>query len=171
MAIKPQLSQEDCKATKQWLHSNSGSEVRHAMVLLYLDQGKPVSQVALSVGLHPERVRQIVRAYRKGGIKELRAKPKPGRPEKLNQKFRQHLVELLRTPPRKYNLPSNLWTLKMLQQVLTGLEWGQQVCLETIRNQLSKAGWSYQRAKAWIISPDPDYELKKTPRFANRKVR
>jgi transposase len=171
MAIKLQLSQEDCKTAKQWLHSNSGSEVRHALVLLYLNQGKPVSQVALSVGLHPERVRQLVRLYRKKGMKELRAKPKPGRPEKLNQEFRHRLVELVRTPPRKHNFQSNLWTLKMLQQVLVRLEWGQQVCLETIRNQLRKAGWSYQRAKAWIISPDPDYELKKTPRLANRKIR
>jgi len=171
MAIKLQLSQEERKTARLWLHSNSGSEVRHALVLQCLDQRMPVSQVASLVRLHPERVRQIVRAYRKGGMKELRAKPKPGRPERLNQEFRQRLVELVRTPPRKHGFQSNLWTLKMLQQVLARVEWAEKVCLETIRNQLRKAGWSYQHAKAWIISPDSEYELKKTTRLANRKVR
>ena len=147
---------------ERWLHSNSGSEVRHALILQCLDQGMPVPQIASLVGLHPERVRQIVRAYQKGGMSELRAKPKPGRPEKLNQEFRQRLIELVRMSPRKHGFQSNVWTLKMLQQVLAQVEWGRQVCLETIRHQLRKAGWSYQRAKAWIISPDPEYELKKT---------
>lgn len=170
MAIKLQLREEERTIMKRWLHSNYGSEVRHALILQCLDQGMQVSQVAPLVGLHPERVRQIVRAYQKGGMSELRAKPKPGRPEKLNQEFRQRLVELVRMPPRKHGFQSNVWTLKMLQQVLARMEWGTQVCLETIRSQLHKAGWSYQRAKAWITSPDPQYGLKKTTRLADRKV-
>jgi hypothetical protein len=34
--------------------------------------------------------------------------------------------------------------------------------METIRSTLRRLGMSWQRAKSWIISPDPQYERKKS---------
>ncbi|HZA21735.1 MAG TPA: hypothetical protein VFA32_03885 [Dehalococcoidia bacterium] len=71
---------------------------------------------------------------------------------------------LLHQRSRTFGQPTNVWTLELaaevsFQQGLTP----QRVSGETIRATLERLGVRWQRAKAWITSPDPAYARKKGP--------
>jgi hypothetical protein len=56
-----------------------------------------------------------------------------------------------------------VWTLELAAEV--SFEQGltaSRVSDETVRATLARQKISWQRAKRWIISPDPEYERKKT---------
>ena len=76
----------------------------------------------------------------------------------------ESLQALLHQSPRTFDKPTSLWTLKLaaavsFEQGLTSTR----VTGETIRATLARLGVKWQRAKAWITSPDPEYVRKKAP--------
>lgn len=57
------------------------------------------------------------------------------------------------------------WTLKGLAEVVaTRFDTIKQISHETVRRMLSLRGILYYRAKEWLVSPDPLYELRKSQR-------
>ena len=71
---------------------------------------------------------------------------------------------LLHQSPRTFGKPTSLWTLELAADV--SFERGvttTRVTGETIRATLVRLGVTWQRAKAWITSPDPEYARKKAP--------
>jgi hypothetical protein len=75
----------------------------------------------------------------------------------------ERLREILHQSPRNFGKPTSVWTLELAAEV--SFEQGltaSRVSDETIRATLARQQVSWQRAKRWIISPDPEYERKKT---------
>ena len=72
------------------------------------------------------------------------------------------LRALLHQSPRTFDQPTSLWTLELAADVsfAQGLT-PTRVTGETIRATLARLGVRWQRAKAWITSPDPEYARKK----------
>lgn len=72
--------------------------------------------------------------------------------------------ELVRQPPPE-DTGRATWTLETLgaalQEHCPDLE---PMSHETVRRWLQQAGINYRRAKGWLVSPDPHYELKKHQR-------
>jgi transposase len=99
----------------------------------------------------------------------MRAQAQSTRPKTVQPIFdevkREQLRALLHTNPRQFGKSRSTWTLAMLAQV--SLEQGltqKEVSIETIRQAIQAVGVSWQRAKDWITSPDPQYRLKKQQR-------
>lgn len=57
-------------------------------------------------------------AYRKKGLKELRAKPTPGRPPQLSPRQKQQLVNLLLQGPLAAGDPTALWTSRRVAKLI-----------------------------------------------------
>jgi hypothetical protein len=78
---------------------------------------------------------------------------------------RGQLKDLVHSNPREYGQPRTTWSLSTLAQVAyqEGIT-PTLMSIETIRQALKADGISWRRAKAWISSPDPDYERKKRRR-------
>ncbi len=75
------------------------------------------------------------------------------------------LKTLLHTSPRNLGKKRSTWTLGLLVTVC--FERGvtaQKVSVETLRQAFQTMGVSWKRAKNWITSPDPQYQLKKSQR-------
>ena len=83
----------------------------------------------------------------------------------FDQGKREQLRALLHTNPHEFGKPRSTWTLAMLAEVSAeqGLS-DKQVSIETIRQAITALGVSWQRAKDWITSPDPQYSRKKQQR-------
>ena len=76
---------------------------------------------------------------------------------------REQLQTILHQSPRLYGKVQSQWTLKLLAEVCQeqGLsEW--QLSAATLLDAVVRLGSSWQRAKHWIVSPDPLYKLKKS---------
>ncbi len=91
------------------------------------------------------------------------------RPRKIQSRFDRHQLEqlkaLLHTNPRNLGKKRSTWTLGLLAASCSELGITEQpVSVETLRQAFRLLGVSWKRAKKWITSPDPQYQLKKWQR-------
>jgi transposase len=133
---------------------------RAQMVLLSVEQGLKVPQIAAIVRESEATVLRWLKRYRAEGLEGLQDAPRPGRPSEITAAYRAKLLAVVRRRPRSLQLPFSLWTLQRLADYLaehTGLR----VSDETVRRALKQAGIVLSRPQHKISSPDPEYALKK----------
>jgi transposase len=133
---------------------------RAQMVLLSVEQGLKVPQIAAIVRGSEATVLRRLKRYLAEGLEGLQDAPRPGRPSEITAAYRAKLLAVVRRRPRSLQLPFSLWTLQRLADYLaehTGLR----VSDETVRRALKQAGIVLSRPQHQISSPDPEYALKK----------
>jgi hypothetical protein len=123
-----------------------------------------VPQIVQSLGCDDQTALNAIHDFNKRGVASLT--PGSRRPKAIHTAFDEEGAEKLRhmlhQSPRDFGKPTSVWTLALAAEV--SFEKGltkEQVSLETIRSTLGRLGMSWQRAKEWIVSPDPQYERKK----------
>jgi transposase len=128
-------------------------------------RGARASELARQFGCSEGTARNTIKSFNQHGLECL--KKKSSRPKKLrtivDEEKREKLRTLLHPSPRIWGRERSLWTLELAAAVC--FEQGvtpQRVSIETIRQALVRLGVSWQRAKHWITSPDPQYALKKS---------
>jgi transposase len=130
------------------------------MVLLSVEQGLKVPQIAAIVRASEATVLRWLKRYLSEGIEGLQDAPRPGRPSEVTEAYRAMLLAAVRRRPRSLGLPCSLWTLQRLVDYLaehTGLRASD----ETVRRALKQAGLVLSRPQHQISSPDPEYAVKK----------
>ncbi len=134
---------------------------RRLLALLEVDQGRPVSEVARSLGVTRQSVHNWLRDYRdQPRVESLRDQPRPGRPSLWNDSLRGALRALLKESPRGHGYWANVWTVPLLQEHLRherDLSLGE----KTLRRELHQLGYTWKRSR-YVLAPDPERE-KKTP--------
>jgi transposase len=133
---------------------------RAQMILLSVEQGLKVPQIAAIVRESEATVLRWLKRYLAEGLNGLHDAPRPGRPAETTAAYRAELLAAVRRRPRSLQLPFSLWTLQRLADYLaerTGLR----VSDETVRRALKQAGIVLSRPQHKISSPDPDYQVKK----------
>ena len=147
------------------LRSNNAFVLRRCQIVLASARGQHAPAIAELVGCDDETVRDVIRAFNDSGVGILQRGST--RPHKTQAAFApaqaERLREILHQSPRNFGKPTSLWTLELAAEV--SFEQGltaSRVSDETIRATLKRLGVNWQRAKHWIVSPDPEYERKKT---------
>ena len=85
-------------------------ERRRRLAVRRVRAGYTQQEVALFLEVHPNSVQRWMRAYRQGGMRELKAKPTPGRPPRLTPSQEQAVLQWFRKSPREFGFPTELWT-------------------------------------------------------------
>lgn len=135
-----------------------------AQILRFSQQGLIAPQIADGLGCVRQTVLNAIHDFNERGLKSLIRQPKgPQEPERLfDESRRKRLMEIAHQSPRSLGKARSHWSLQALAEV--AFEQGltqEQVSHETIRQAILALGVSWQRAKHWIESPDPQYALKK----------
>jgi transposase len=170
--MKPQLFvhplTDDERATLQrGLHSTDSYVLRRSQIILFSADGMSVTEISTRVGYHAEWVRRLIHRFNQEGVDVLERKKRG--PKQVRRVFpqdgKQHLLEILHRTPRTYGKASSLWTLALLAQVCheQGLT-EHPLSSEGMRQVLLRLGIHWKRAKHWLVSSDPQYELKKKRR-------
>lgn len=139
--------------------------LRRAQIVLSSSRGEGVTAIAEQVGYSVQLVRHVIHAFNRNGLECLMRgsnRPKSSAPL-LSDVQCQQLQQFLHQSPRTLGKNSSLWTLDLLAEV--AYEQGLTPYLvsdETIRRALARLGVQWKRSKAWITSPDPQYERKKS---------
>jgi transposase len=133
---------------------------RAQMVLLSVEQGLKVPQIAAIVRESEATVLRWLKRYLAEGIEGLQDAPRPGRPSEVTEAYRTALLAAVRRRPRSLGLPFSLWTLQRLVDYLAE-QTGIRVSDETVRRALKYAGIVLSRPQHQISSPDPEYAVKK----------
>lgn len=146
------------------LHSPQAFVLRRALMLLASARGRWVSRIAAELGCSPQTVRNAIQAFNADGLAALQ--PRSRRPHTSHPAFDaaglERLTALLHQSPRDYGHEASLWTLNRVAETsyAQGLT-AHLVSDETIRAALHRLGLSWQRARRWVVSPDPQYTSKK----------
>jgi transposase len=157
------LTDDEIRVLEQGLRSSDASMLRRCQIVLASARGQTAPQIGASLGCSDEWARQVIRAFDAKGLASL--VPRSRRPHTIHVAIDaaggESLRELLRRSPRDFGHPTSVWTLSLLAEVAAdeGITDGV-VSHETIRQTLRRLGLRWQRAKAWIRSPDPAYPQK-----------
>jgi len=163
MFVRP-MKDDERQQLEEGLRSCDSFVLRRSQILLSSSRGQTPSEIAKGVGRTAQTVRNVMRAFEEEGLACLSRKS--SRPKTLKTIIDDSGVEVLREilhqSPRNYDKPTSMWTLELAAEV--SFEEGlspHKVSTETIRSAIKRLGKSWQRAKHWIVSPDPDYARKK----------
>ena len=160
------LTDAERQALQQGLRSADAFTLRRCQILLASSNGETPLQIARHLGCTPPTVRNTIHAFATEGLDclcEKSSRPKSAKPL-LDDPFQEPLRHLLHQNPRTFAQPRSTWTLASVAQICYQKGWTPRILsIETIRLAIRRLGVSWQRAKHWISSPDPQYARKKNP--------
>ena len=163
------LTDEEQAALEKALRSEKAFTLRRAQILRLSARGKRSGAISEELGCCPQTVRNAIHGFNENGTESLHPdKPGPKDPDRIfGEEKREALVGLAHQSPRDFSKERSTWTLPLLAEVAfeEGLT-DHVVSKETIRQAIQEMGHSWQRAKKWIRSPDPQYALKKSSETA-----
>lgn len=158
------LSPAEQETIEAGLRSSNAFTLRRSQILLASSRGDRPSKIARNLSCASQTVRNAIHAFAEIGVACLAAES--SRPKTVQPQFDRAKCEALRAllhqSPRIFGKPTSGWTLELAAEVC--FEQGMtdtRVSLETIRQALKRLGVSWQRAKHWITSPDPEYRREK----------
>jgi len=93
-------------------------ERRRRQAIALLRAGKTYRTVAQTVKASLSSVVRWYQAYRQKGLKELRARPSPGRPCRLSKQQRERLRQLLVAGAGKAGYATDMWTLQRIARLI-----------------------------------------------------
>jgi len=128
-------------------------EKRRRQALRVLKAGKNLPETARAVGASVSSVFRWYQAYRKHGLRGLKATPTPGRPPKLSPGERKALLELLLEGPTALGYRTDLWTLKRIAHVIYN-EFDVRYHPCHVWRLLTQLGWSCQKPERRALQRD-----------------
>ena len=146
------------------LRSPDAFTLRRCQIVLASARGTTARRIAAHLSCSDQAARDAIRAFNACGHAALTRRS--SRPVRTRPAFdaagAERLRDLLHRSPRAFGKEISLWTLPLVAEVsqAEGLTAGP-VTGETVRVTLARLGIRWQRAKRWIVSPDPAYARKK----------
>jgi transposase len=147
------------------LRATDAFTLRRCQIVLASSRGERASGIARQLGCSEQGVRNAITAFNRAGLAALARRS--SRPATTYPAFdaagAEGLRILLHRSPRDFGQETSLWTLPLVAAVAAaeGLTTGP-VTGETVRATLARLGVRWQRAKRWLVSPDPAYARKKS---------
>ncbi len=137
---------------------------RRCQIVRASAQGQTACQIAEAVGCSDQAVRDALHAVAARGTAartRQSSRPKITRPA-FDAVGAARLRALLHRRSWDVGRETSVWTRALVAavSVQTGLT-ADDVSGETVRATLARLGMTWQRAKRWIVSPDPAYARKK----------
>lgn len=162
--VRP-LNLEEQSALESGLRSQEAFTLRRCQILLAsADRQKP-SRIAKVVRCSTQTVRNTIHDFEERGMECLqKSAPIPVTVQPvLTAEKREQIRVMLHQSPRNFGKAQSNWTLGLLAEVCheQGLS-DTRLSPPTILDAIVRLKVNWRRAKRWIVSPDPQYELKKT---------
>ncbi len=159
------FTEEEQQRIETGLRSSDAFVLRRSQILLASARGERVPSIAFALSCDEQTVRNAIHAFNQKGREALQAGS--SRPQHLRTALSgvdaDAFKALLHRPPRDFGFKTSLWTLDLVAKECVKQGWATiQVSGETIRQTLKRLGINWKRAKHWITSPDPQYQVKKT---------
>lgn len=158
------LSEEEREALKCGLRSSDAFVLRRCQILLASSRGQRPPRIAENLRCGQQTVRNAIHSFNENGLDALTSGS--SRPTEvhaaIDREGSEALWEILHQSPRNFGIEQSFWTLEHVAEV--SFQEGiteRKVTAETIRATLGRMGKSWERAKRWIESPDPEYARKK----------
>ncbi len=147
---RPLLPDERRELVRMAESNDVTMQTRAKVILLSAEERYRVPEIALIVGLGPDKVRKWIHRFNTQGINGLRTrKSKPGPPSRFRGMTRQKILEIAQTSPRQLGLLFSSWTLHNLRKYLIDQGIVDHISHETLRKILKNANvdWRQHRIR------------------------
>lgn len=159
------LTSQEQEALEAGLRSKNAFTLRRCQILLASVTGQKPSVIAKQLHCVSQTVRNVIHDFGRRGLACLEpgsTVPVSVEPV-LTAEKRERLQVILHQSPRLFGKASSVWSLKLLAEVCQEQGLSETVLsAPTLLDAVVRLGASWKRAKHWIVSPDPAYELKKS---------
>lgn len=135
--------------------------MRRCHVVLHSAQGFSPPKISEMLGLNVQTVREVIKAWNKEKFAALEPKYGGGRPRKFSGKTRKALADLALTRPDELGFPFREWSLSRLRAAAISRGIVDDISLQWLSVIMDEEALSYQEAKTWKESKDPDFNKKK----------
>ncbi len=159
--LRREVSDVEREQLQAWLRSEDKVKFLRARIVVLADTTPNAAVIARTVGVHVQTVRDVARVFWSEGVDGLAPKPRTGRPRTFDAAAAEALVAILHESPEEHGGDDGRWTLAVAAKALAERLHRPSVSVETVRCLLRRHRYSWQRAKEWITSPDPQYAFKK----------
>lgn len=164
-----ELTEDEQEHIQAGLRSPSAFVLRRCQIVLASTRGRHATAIARELGCDDQTVRNVISGFNERGLDVLiRGSCCPHHLRtRLPDDVFPTLRALLHRSPRDFGIERSLWSLPAVatvcfEQGLTSVP----ISGACVRRTLARHGISWKRAKHWITSPDPLYEVKKTRAIA-----
>lgn len=159
------LTEEEQRQLEAGLRSKEAFTMRRSQIVLASAKGQRPSEIAENLSCAVQSVRNAINKFNSKAMECLiKGSSRPHKTRLIMDEEKcEQIKDLLHHSPYEYGKKRSTWTLKLVAEVC--FEKGiteQLVTSESISNALKRLKVGWKRAKHWITSPDPQYELKKS---------
>jgi len=161
--IRP-VTEGEQRRVQAGLRSSDAFVLRRCQIWTASAGGERAPTIARQLGCDDQTVRNVIHGFNTSGLAVLQEGS--SRPHRLHTAFTEEgaerLKDLLHRSPRDFGQERSTWTLELAAQV--SFEQGiisHEISDESVRRALKRLKTNWKRAKHWITSPDPQYQLKK----------
>jgi transposase len=141
-------------------------------IVAELARGRTAVAVADRIGCSLRSVYRWRDYFNEGGFRhfEVPTNPRGAIPIVSGPQVRE-LIRIALSRPEDLGLPFTHWSVAKLAEYCRGRRLLPPITDEWVRRLLHREGVSFQRTKTWKQSPDPDFEVKKTPSSTSTRHR
>jgi len=152
--LKIQLSNEQRLELGKFRKQASSKDSEKALMILLSNDGKSVSEIALMLKRNQHTIRDWLKRYKTKGIKGLKRKFSPGRPNDMREKIKQRIKTILRNSPIKYGYQDSTWRVPLITfEVNKNLNLN--ASAKTVTRALKNMGYVYKRPSKTIPGHAP----------------
>lgn len=133
-------------------------EAKRCLAILALSEGQEISEVATTLQVSIESIRQWLNKFLITGISGVIRKPVTGRPPKLTGQQRMKLYEMIKQGPAAVGFPGACWRTPMIKFLIEE-KFKVSYATKYLSELLKSMGLSYQ--KATFVAAKRDKKLRK----------
>lgn len=130
-----------------------------ALVILAYFGGISAAHISSLLKISTGSVFRFIRAFRKGGTKELLARKTRSDKKSNIEAIKSAVFSLLHSPPASHGINRTTWRLTDLRDVLRA-EHNETINCDSIATIIKEAGWKWRHARVVLTSNDPEYHAK-----------
>ncbi|KXA98455.1 transposase [candidate division MSBL1 archaeon SCGC-AAA259M10] len=138
MTVEIELEEDERDFLRDFVKKGTkkAREIARANILLLVDKGFPVKEIADILEVHRRTVWKIKKRYLEEGLESaLKDKPRPGQPKKWTEEDEAEIIATACTSPPKGR---KRWTIRLLRDELQKKSGFEDINRETIRLVLKK---------------------------------
>jgi len=157
---RPNITARRRRRLEQQLHTTHDARVyRRTLAILEIGRGRPVAEVARSLGVTRQTLYNWLAAYAHDfDPGDLADAPRAGRPPLWTADLCDALREALDQPPDRWGFPAANWTVPLLREHLAE-QAGCRPSDTALRRLLHRLGYAWKRSR-YVLPDDPLREKK-----------
>jgi len=157
--IKIRLSSENRAEIESFRRQASSRNSEKALMILTSAEGQSVPQIAKILKRNPHTVRDWLKRYRDHGIKGLKRRFSPGRPDRKRRELIRHIESIISDSPTSHGYQDNAWTVPLIAYDATK-KLGITISKDTVIRALKDMGYTYKRPSKTVPGTAPSRQEK-----------